>query len=61
MHSLVRLRWNPSGPYAPFLVGIECLTRKPIYGSARRFHDGKILGYSSTLPEKLSDYGEVNP
>jgi hypothetical protein len=61
MHSLVQLRWNPSGLYAPFLVGIECLTTKPIYGSARRFHDGKISGYSSTLPEKLSDDEEVNP
>ena len=61
MHSLVQLRWNPSGLYAPFLVGIECLTTKPIYSSARRFYDGKISGYSSTLPEKLSDDEEVNP
>jgi hypothetical protein len=45
----------------PFLVGIECLTTKPIYSSARRFHDGKISGYSSTPPEKLSDDEEVNP
>jgi len=59
--SLVQLRWNPSGRYAPFLVCIECLTTKPIYSSARRFHVGKISGYSSTLPEKLSDDEEVNP
>jgi hypothetical protein len=52
---------NPSGLYAPFLVGSECLTTKPIYSSAQRFHDGKISGYSSTLPEKLSDDEEVNP
>jgi hypothetical protein len=53
--------WKPSGLYAPFLVGIECLTTKPIFGSARRFHNGKISGYSSTLSEKLSDDEEVNP
>jgi hypothetical protein len=61
MHSLVQLRCNPSGSYAAFLVGIECLTKKPIYSSAQRFHDSKISGYSSTLPEKLSDDDEVNP
>jgi hypothetical protein len=37
------------------------MTTKPIYRSARRFHDGKISDYSSTLPEKLSDDEEVNP
>ena len=30
---------NADVKYAPFLVGIECLTTKPIYSSARRFHD----------------------
>jgi hypothetical protein len=39
----------------------ECLTTKPVYSSARCFHDGKISGYSSTRPEKLSDDEEVNP